>query len=175
MGDRFFYNIFDHTTCGTKSVKAYLAGAIEHAPDNGKRWRRQVTEFLAENLGHQVYDPTVEEFQILTPAESKDFRSLKKKDLSAFRSIVGKLIDHDLKTLVSSVDYVICYWDQHVLNGGGTHGEVTLSYHYDIPVYLVAGMPREDISGWILGCSSELFGDFRELEQFLIEKFTKAD
>ncbi len=149
-------------------MKAYLAGAIEHAPDNGSRWRKDVTEFLAQHLNHSVYDPTVEEFQILTPEESSQFRELKQHDLDRFTSIVSKLIDHDLKTLTSTIDYVICYWDKYVLNGGGTHGEVTLSYHYDIPVYLVAGMPLEQISGWILGCSTQIFESFGDLEKFLL-------
>jgi len=152
-------------------MRAYLAGAIEHAPDNGSGWRKEMTEFLSGNLHHTVYDPTIEELQILTPEESSEFRELKQKDLPKFKSVVSKLIDHDLKTLTSSIDYVICYWDQFVLNGGGTHGEVTVSYHYDIPVYLVAGMPTEDISGWILGCSSEVFTTFEELENFLLETY----
>jgi len=152
-------------------MRAYLAGAIEHAPDNGSAWRKEITEFLSKNLSHTVYDPTVEEFQILTPEESSQFRELKQKNLPRFKSVVSKLIDHDLKTLTSSIDYVICYWDQYVLNGGGTHGEVTVSYHYDIPVYLVAGMPTEKISGWILGCSSQVFATFNDLENFLLETY----
>ena len=152
-------------------MKAYLAGAIEHAPDNGITWRREVTEFLDTQLGHSVYDPTVEEMDILTSEESQNFRELKETDLPAFQHIVRKLIAHDLDTLTSEIDYVICLWDTHVLNGGGTHGEITVSHLHGIPVYLVAAMPVSDISGWILGCVSNVFDSFTSLENFLINKF----
>jgi hypothetical protein len=36
-----------------------------------------------------------------------------------------------------------------------------------VPVYLVTGRPVEQISGWILGCATEIFGSFDDLEQYL--------
>ncbi|MCF7804921.1 MAG: hypothetical protein K9N46_03760 [Candidatus Marinimicrobia bacterium] len=152
-------------------MKAYLAGAIEHAPDNGVRWRRHLTNFLSDHLDHSVYDPTSEEISILTPEESENFRQYKEDNLLEFQRIVRKLIAHDLSTLTGQIDYVICFWDEHVKNGGGTQGELTVAYHYNIPVYLVAGMPVTEISGWILGCVTELFPSFDHLENYLIETF----
>ena len=44
---------------------AYLAGAIEYAPDLGRGWRREVAAFL-KTLGHDVYDPAEDERKSLT-------------------------------------------------------------------------------------------------------------
>ena len=73
--------------------------------------------------------------------------------------------------LINKADYVICLWDEAVFKGGGTHGEVTLAYHYNIPVYLVNRVPYKDLSGWIHACSSEYFVDFDSLQQFLLRKY----
>ena len=35
---------------------AYLSGPIEFAADGGKLWRRKLTPFLHNDLGHRVYD-----------------------------------------------------------------------------------------------------------------------
>jgi len=152
-------------------MKAYLAGAIEHAPDNGIGWRRNVTQFLAETLGHSVYDPTAEELSILSPEESANFRSYKQENLPEFQRIVRKLIAHDLTILTTDIDYVICLWDDYVKNGGGTQGEITVSHLEGIPVYLVTTMTLGEISGWILGCVSHVFTSFEALENHLLQKY----
>lgn len=154
-------------------MKAYLAGAIEHAPDNGKGWRREITHLLKAQLGHTVYDPTVEEHQILDTGESDGFRDLKSADPERFKQTVRKLIDHDLQVLTSESDYVICLWDEYVKHGAGTQGEVTVAYHNEIPIYLVSDLPEYQISGWILGCSSAYFTTFDELVDFLAEKYPR--
>jgi len=53
-----------------------------------------------------------------------------------------------------------------VIQGGGTHGELTLAYEHRMPVYLVLGMPMEKVSSWIVGCTTEVFSSFDELKQF---------
>lgn len=152
-------------------MKAYLAGAIEHAPDNGIAWRRDVTQFLADTLGHTVYDPTTEELSILSQEESANFRGYKQNNLPEYQRIVRKLIAHDLSILTTDIDYVICLWDNYVKNGGGTQGEITVSHLHGIPVYLVSEMETEKISGWILGCVSKVFTSFEELENHLVQKY----
>ena len=152
-------------------MRAYLAGAIEHAPDGGEAWRKDVKQMLAESLAHSVYDPTDEEMQVITQEESGNFRRYKSSDFNRFQPIIRKIIDHDIRTLTEQIDYVICLWDEHVKHGGGTQGELTLAYHHKIPVYLVTRFPTEEISSWILGCTSNLFNSFNELRQYLIEKY----
>jgi hypothetical protein len=152
-------------------MRAYLAGAIEHAPDGGKEWRKQMTSLLESSIGHQVYDPTSEEVQVLEPEESQNFRKLKSKDLSGFRKIITRILDHDIYTLTQKIDYVVCLWDNYVKDGGGTQGELTLAYYHNIPVYLVTEIPTSEISSWILGCTTEIFDSFQSLETFLVRKY----
>ena len=48
---------------------AYLCGPIEFAADGGKMWRRKLTPFLHNELGHLVYDPAEDEKKSLTDEE----------------------------------------------------------------------------------------------------------
>ena len=155
----------------TRPPLAYLAGAMEHAPDRGAAWRAELSHFLIRELGHRVFNPCVEELKILEPEERVHLRHWKQADLPRFRQAVRKLIQADLNTLLREVDYVVCLWDRYVLHGGGTHGELTMAHYHGIPVYLVAGLPIEEISSWILGCTSEVFTNFGQLKTFLLQRY----
>lgn len=147
----------------------YLSGAIEHAPDFGKPWRAKLTPRLRA-LGHEVYDPATDEKKNLTDEEVRNFRTWKRTDLERFRQTVRKIIDWDLEWIERRADCVICYWDEHCSKGAGTQAELTLGYQRGMPVYLVAGMPVEQISGWVLGCATRIFESFAELERYLSEE-----
>jgi len=152
-------------------MMVYLAGAIEYAPDNGEAWRAEISQFITQQLGHEVFNPCVEENHILTPEEFRNFRKWKKTDLTRFRQTVRKLIHTDLDTLLHKVDYIVCYWDQYARHGAGTHGELTMAYYHNIPVYMVTPLPLDEVSSWIIGCTTELFTNFQDLKQFLVKKF----
>ena len=144
----------------------YLSGAIEHAPDFGKPWRNRLAPALRA-LGHEVYDPAADEKKNLTDDEVRNFRAWKRADLDRFQRTVRKIIDWDVEWIEQRADGVVCYWDEPCSKGAGTQAELTLAYRRGIPVYLVAGVPVEQISGWILGCATRIFGSFEELELFL--------
>ena len=144
----------------------YLAGAIEYAPDGGRAWRQEITPFLRDELGLQVYDPAEDERKSLTADEQQNLRRWKTEDLARFQATVRKIIDFDLE-IVSRAEYVVCYWDENCMKGAGTSAELTLAQQRRIPVYLVTGMPVEKISGWILGCSTNIFRSFEGLREFL--------
>jgi hypothetical protein len=154
-------------------ITGYLSGAIEHAPDGGKGWRTTLRQFLTERLGHRVFDPTTEEYDVLNDEEKRMFRQWKVENTERFIRVVRRILDRDITFLQQETDYVICYWDQHVTRGGGTHGELTVAYMNRIPVYLVLGMPLQDISGWIIGCATHIFGDFSSLKEFLLQHYQK--
>ena len=155
---------------------AYLSGSIEFADDGGKAWRRELTPFLRETLGHQVYDPAEDEKKNLTDEEATHFRSWKTADPERFQRTVRKIIDWDLDLIEKQADYLVCYWEQSASRGAGTQAELTAAYRKGIPVYLVTELPASEISGWILGCAEQVFGGFGELRQFLLEHFgEKAD
>lgn len=152
-------------------MRAYLAGAIEHAPDRGKAWRDEMSFFLREQLHHSCYNPLIEEAKYLGPEELATFRRYKATDLGRFRSLVRRLIDGDLNALNSNIDYVICYWDSYAVQGGGTYGELTFAYWKKIPVYMVTDQPLATISSWILGCTTQIFSTLNDLKDFLLKKY----
>lgn len=151
----------------------YLSGSIEYAQDKGKSWRATLTPFL-RSLGHDVYDPAADEKKDLTDEEVRNFRSWKTSDRARFTSTIRKIIRWDLDWVESKADYIIVFWDSAAQRGAGTGAELTLAHRRGVPAYLVAGMPVEEISGWILGCATEVFNDFEELKAFLSRKYAAA-
>lgn len=147
----------------------YLSGAIEYAPDQGKGWRAALTPVLL-SLGHQVYDPAEDEQKNLTDEERRCFRHWKATDLARFQATLRKIIAWDLDWVEHKSDGVIAFWDQHAQRGAGSSAEVTLAHRRGLPVYLVAGMPVAQISGWILGCATQVFADFDELHTCLLRQ-----
>ncbi|HET9696932.1 MAG TPA: hypothetical protein VFP40_08720 [Terriglobales bacterium] len=145
---------------------AYLSGSIEYSPDYGKSWRAEVTPFLRD-LGHDVYDPALDEQKNLDPDEVHAFRKWKTTDLPRFQQTIRKIIAWDLDWIEHKSDYVICFWDDAAARGAGTQGELTYAHRLGMPVYLVLGIPLEKVSGWILGCATEVFTDFDQLKTFL--------
>jgi hypothetical protein len=143
----------------------YLSGSIEYAPDRGRAWRAQITPFLRE-LGHEVYDPALDEQKNLTADEVTHFRSWKHSDLHRFQQTLRKIIQWDLDWIERS-DAVLCYWDEYVQRGAGTQGELTFAHRIGVPVHLVTGVPAHEISGWILGCSAHVFADFERFREHL--------
>jgi nucleoside 2-deoxyribosyltransferase len=147
----------------------YLAGSIEYSPDLGKGWRAELKPALAA-LGHEFYDPAEDELKNLTETEAREFRAWKATDLGRFRQTIQKIIAYDLDLIEHRCDAVICYWDQYAGRGAGTQGELTFAHRIGIPIYLVCGMPIEQVSGWLLGCATEVFTSFHELQEFLSAK-----
>jgi hypothetical protein len=152
---------------------AYLSGSIEYSPDYGKSWRAEITPFVLD-LGHEVYDPALDEKKNLEDEEVREFRQWKMTDLPRFQRTVRKIIAWDLDWIEQKSDYVICFWDDAAARGAGTQGELTLAHRIDVPVYLVLGMPAEEVSGWILGCATEVFENFEQLKAFLRHRFEDA-
>ena len=151
---------------------AYLCGPIEFAEDNGRLWRRKLGPFLRENLGHRVYDPAEDEQKNLSEEEVKHFREWKTTDLERFRRVVRKIIAFDLDLIENKADYLVCCWDA-LAKSGGTSAEMTVAYRKGIPVYLVTALPPVEISGWMLGCSDQVFTTVEELKEFLTARYSR--
>ena len=155
-------------------MQVYLAGAIEYSPDHGKRWRTEMAPFLRA-LGHEVYDPAEDEKKNLTDEERREFRGWKHSDLPRFQQAIRKIIAYDLDWIEQRTDYIIAYWDEHASQGAGSQAELTLAHRRGIPVYLVTELPLGHISGWILGCASQVFASFDELKQFLAMRYSRTE
>ena len=150
---------------------AYLSGAMEYAVDEGSGWRIDMSNWLSDHLGHKVIDPVEESRLLMIKEDSVDYRSWKESDTERYRQFVRQCVDRDIKAVTEEVDYIICLWNTDVFKGAGTHGEVTLAFQHNVPVYLVKQIPLTDLSGWIMACSSEIFNNFEDLKAFLLEKF----
>lgn len=149
----------------------YLAGSIEYSPDHGKAWRARITPALRA-MGHEVYDPAEDEMKNLTAIEVSEFRSWKQSDLPRFRRTIQKIIAYDLDLIEHQCNAIVCYWDQYAGRGAGTQGELTFAHRIGIPVYLICGIPVEQISGWLLGCATEVFASFEEFYEFMNRNVT---
>lgn len=152
---------------------AYLCGAIEYSPDHGKAWRAEIAPFL-QSLGHEIYDPAQDEKKDLTEEETRDFRKWKSTDLPRFQETIRKIIQYDLDWIEHRCDYIIAYWDEYAGRGAGSQGELTIAHRRGIPVYMVTAVPVTEVSGWILGCASEVFSSFDELRMFLAEQYASV-
>ncbi len=150
---------------------AYLCGPIEFASDGGKLWRRKLTPFLREQLGHRVYDPAEDEKKNLTEEELANFREWKTTHLDRFRRAVRKIIQFDLDLIENKADYVICHWEDADGVSGGTAAELTTAHRKGHPVYLVSSLPAEKISGWMLACADQMFASVEELKKFLTARY----
>lgn len=155
-------------------MRAYLSGAIEYSPDHGQKWRVEITPFL-KALGHEVYDPARDEKKDLTDEEVANFRRWKSSNLQRFQQTIRKIIAYDLEIIENKTDYVVCFWDEHCSKGAGTQAELTVAHRLGLPVYLISAMPVEQISGWILGCSTKIFKTTGELQAHLSEIHNSAE
>jgi len=149
--------------------RAYLAGAMERAPDRGRAWRERLLPVL-EELGHAWFNPCEEELVVASEEERARFREWKASGHERFVPLMQRIIDHDLAALESS-DYVVCYWDEHAQWSGGTPSEVTLARVWGKPVYLVRAMERAEVSSWVQGCASATFETLDELCDHLRQEY----
>ena len=156
---------------GPGAPRVYLSGAIEHASDFGRGWRARLNAFLADDLGHFVYDPAADEKKGLTEEERSNFRRWKVADPARFREVVRKIIAWDLDRIESETDYLIALWDRASAQGGGTAAEITLAHRLGKPVYVVLDMPAGEASGWVLAAADEVFESFEALEADLSRRF----
>jgi nucleoside 2-deoxyribosyltransferase len=153
---------------------AYLCGPIEFASDGGKMWRRKLTPFLTQQLGHRVYDPAEDERKSLTEEEAANFREWKTTDVDRFRRVLRKIIHFDLDLIENKADYVICHLGDSAAAGvtsGGTPAELTFACRKSIPVYMVTSLKPDQISGWMLGCADQIFDSVDTLKTFLLQRY----
>lgn len=149
--------------------RAYLAGAMERAPDRGRAWREAVTPVLA-GIGHAWFNPCEEEIVVLSHEERTEFPRWKAAGDPRFLPLMRRIVEYDLAALAAA-DYVICLWDEHAQWSGGTPSEVTVARLWGKPVYVVRDLPLADMSSWVQGCATRIFESLDELFDFLREEY----
>ena len=153
-------------------VRAYLSGGMEYADGEGAGWRGAMQDWVQSSLGHSVFNPNTESdrfFRARYPGI--DFRKLKEENLAEYSAIIRLLVDIDSTEVAERSDYVICFWDDGAAKGAGTKGELTIARFFRKPVYLVTEFAHPDIPGWVLGCTTQIFGSFEELKRFLSTQY----
>lgn len=143
---------------------AYLSGPIENAHNDGADWRNDITQWLKQNLNHQVFNPVTETKSITKELNTDDFRLMKTTNPEEYKKIIRKIIQVDLDAVVQGSDYLIVNWDKSVFKGGGTHGEITMAHWFKKPVYMVNTLPIEDVSSWIFSCTDLMCNNFGDLK-----------
>ncbi len=152
-------------------MKCYLSGAIEAASEKDLAWRYELVSWLSKELGHIAIDPVQMSQDLIQAENAEEFRSWKSTDPERFKSFVRKIIAQDTAAVIDESQYIICNWTKSVKEGAGTQGEVTMAYLNRIPVYLVYDGKMDELSSWIIGCSTEIFPNFKSLKAFLINEF----
>jgi len=152
---------------------AYLCSPIDLSQSGAVLWRRKLSPFLRDQLGHRVYDPAEDARKVLTDEEIANLRVWQTTDLDRFRRSVRKLIAYDVELLENRADYIICYWDAELAQSGAMPAGLTAAYRKGIPVYLVTSIPVEKIDAWILGCSDQVFSSIEGLKEYLVGRFSR--
>jgi len=151
-----------------RNLRVYLSGGMEYASDEGKDWRNTLQEWLERELCCSVFNPNLESTRFFaTHYPAVNFRRLKKDDPVLYKTIASRLVDLDCAEIAKRTDVVICYWDESAMRGAGTKGELTMAKFFNKPVYIVTAIPQQEIPGWVLGCTTELFPNFEALREYL--------
>ena len=143
---------------------AYLSGPIENAENDGAGWRELITQWLNNEIGHDVFNPVEATRNIIKGLSNEQFREMKKIEPQNYKRLIRQIIDIDIKAVVEQSDYLIVDWNKSVFKGGGTHGEITLAYYLKKPIYLVNHVPLDDLSSWIFSCATEVFDSFDDMK-----------
>ena len=118
-----------------------------------------------------MINPVIESKSLAKEKNILNYRDLQNSDPRRYKEFVRLCVDNDLKLIFDDADYVITLWDDSVLNGGGTHGEVTMAYYFKKPVYLIDNLSSSKISGWISSCSTQIFNSIDQLKTFLKQEY----
>lgn len=155
-----------------RKLRTYLSGGMEYAKDEGADWRKMMEDWIVRQLQHSVFNPNVESEKFLRRTLPRvNFRKLKFRDAEKFRRVVRMIVKLDSEEIARRSDYVVCYWDKSAQRGAGTKGELTIARFFGKPVYVVTRIQQSDIPGWVLGCTSKIFGSFDELKVFLKRRY----
>jgi hypothetical protein len=145
---------------------------MEYADGEGAGWRGSMQAWIEASLRHSVFNPNAESDRFFAERYPQvDFRRLKEENVPAYTEIVRHLVDIDSQEIAQRSTYVVCLWDEGAAKGAGTKGELTIARFFQKPVYLVTRFPHQAIPGWVLGCTTEIFGSFEELKGFLAARY----
>jgi hypothetical protein len=154
-----------------KGLRAYLAGPIDNAADDGVGWRIEMTKFL-EPLGITVFDPCKKP---LAYAKYKEVEEEKKKmmqlkETGRYFELTERMKDivHVDLRMVDVSDFLIIYLDLDVGMFGTIH-ELLNSLAQRKPTLVVINGGRARAPNWLFGIMDYnfMFDSFEDLQIFL--------
>lgn len=154
-----------------KGLRAYLAGPIDNAADDGVTWRIEMTKFL-EPLGITVFDPCKKP---LAYAKYKEVEEEKKKmmqlkETGRYFELTERMKDivHVDLRMVDVSDFLIIYLDLDVGMFGTIH-ELLNSLAQRKPTLVVINGGRARAPNWLFGIMDYnfMFDSFEDLQIFL--------
>lgn len=152
-----------------KDHNVYLIGSIDHAPDGGIKWRKEITPFL-HSLGVRVFNPCNKPIgENEGPDYSKEIQQLKEE--GKYDLVVEKMKDtvgSDLHQLDLS-SFIICYLDMDI-HTCGTYCEITYAALEKKPILIMCKQGVAAIPNfvWGMGLRHELFFDnWEDLKKYL--------
>ena len=85
---------------------AYLSGAIENAPNDGKKWRLDMSNWLKNNLSHSSINPVTHTKELVKKYNAQEYRNWKKNNPNKFKSFIRLIIKQDLEFVINKSDYL---------------------------------------------------------------------
>lgn len=151
--------------------RAYLAGPIDHADDDGVIWRQKITPLL-ESLGVMVLDPTNKPVSQCKFNEIGDEKDMIKKLVELerwdeLRNIAKEIVLVDLR-MVEVADFLIAYVDPDI-HICGTYDEIFEALRHRKPTLIVHKGGKARMSMWLRGKLNHnfVFESFDELYAYL--------
>jgi hypothetical protein len=137
----------------------YLSVPAEFRPDTGQMIREELRGLIESHWG-KIEDP------IEDPKENTWLTAAKQKgEWDEFTSLFQNAYRRNLKKIERS-DAMIVYWETG-RSFAGIASDTWAAYVKGIPIYIIAPGGRRDVSSWLLGISSKVFGSKEELVQYL--------
>ena len=136
---------------------AYLCGPIDHAADDGVKWRRTLTEELAKRYNIKTLDPTDKPFKGSHGVRYEEIgnekqNAMKLRDDGDFEALAEKMrmiVRVDLR-MVDLSDLLIAYIPKGVRVCGSIH-EIVTACESKKPTLIVFEGGREHASNWYWG------------------------
>lgn len=153
----------------TTKTKAYLAGAIEQAPDHGVG-KRDTLKPILEAMGIEGVNPCDFKYNQGDFPTMWSYTKDASHSLSDCLRYSSKIVDGDLQEILTC-DVIIAILDENC--GPGTGSELTLASHEGIPVIGLIIDDKEEywrkIHPWILSRVDTFCFSVRELKKTLDE------
>lgn len=149
-----------------RKPQIYLAGGMENAPNFGVAWRAKIEKWLISN-GWHVHNPCTKETTIFKRrgVKGSTYHKLKTlKTLDVYQNIMRDLIDYDL-SIIRQCDLILVYWDEYAK--GGTIHELGYAREKGIPVVMMSRLPIKQVSGWVLGCTNDIFFRWKDIKKYI--------